>query len=398
MADIRSYMKEKEKRERKQEGYKEKIVKHKLAHVYRIILLILVAAALAALVIVQYKRHVYTDYDVISSMARESVSGTFDIRLGDAILTYSKDGAHCTDTKGNVTWNQNYEIQDIKLAVCSGTTAIAEYNGRNIYTANTEKQLTQITTTMPIRNIAVSQGGYVTAILDGTDVAVITTYDPAGKESYRGEARMNGSGYPAAISLSPGGELLCVSYWYVDAGTLKTNIAFYNFGPIGENANDHMVSVYSYTDMLVPQVQFMNDSTAFAVGDNRLMIYSGGHIPVEAAWYALNEEIQSVFYNDKYIGLVFRSEKEDKRFRMDVYDASANSVGSFYLDIDYTDIFFEQDKFIAYNEMQCVITTLDGVEKFNGEFTKPIKLVLPAGRAYRYLLVTEDSMDTIQLR
>ena len=132
MADIRSYMKEKEKRERKQEGYKEKIVKHKLAHVYRIILLILVAAALAALVIVQYKRHVYTDYDVISSMARESVSGTFDIRLGDAILTYSKDGAHCTDAKGNVTWNQNYEIQDIKLAVCSGTTAIAEYNGRNI--------------------------------------------------------------------------------------------------------------------------------------------------------------------------------------------------------------------------------------------------------------------------
>ena len=276
--------------------------------------------------------------------------------------------------------------------------AIAEYNGRNIYTANTEKQLTQITTTMPIRNIAVSQGGYVTAILDGTDVAVITTYDPAGKESYRGEARMNGSGYPAAISLSPGGELLCVSYWYVDAGTLKTNIAFYNFGPIGENANDHMVSVYSYTDMLVPQVQFMNDSTAFAVGDNRLMIYSGGHIPVEAAWYALNEEIQSVFYNDKYIGLVFRSEKEDKRFRMDVYDAAANSIGSFYLDIDYTDIFFEQDKFIAYNEMQCVITTLDGVEKFNGEFTKPVKLVLPTGRAYRYLLVTEDSMDTIQLR
>lgn len=398
MADIRSYMKEKEKRERKQEGYKEKIVRHKLAHVYRIGLLILAAGALAALVIVQYKRHVYTDYDVISSMSRESVSGTSDIRLGDAILTYSKDGAHCTDIKGNVTWNQNYEIQDIKLAVCGGTTAIAEYNGRNIYTANTEKQLTQITTTMPIRNIAVSQEGYVTAILDGTDVAVINTYDPSGKESYRGEARMNGSGYPAAISLSPGGELLCVSYWYVDAGTLKTNIAFYNFGPVGENANDHMVSVYSYTDMLVPQVQFMNDSTAFAVGDNRLMIYSGGHIPVETAWYALKEEIQSVFYNDKYIGLVFRSEKEDKRFRMDVYDTSANNVGSFYLDIDYTDIFFEQDKFIAYNEMQCVITTLDGLEKFNGEFTKPVKLVLPTGRAYRYLLVTEDSLDTIQLR
>ena len=42
MADIRSYMREKEKREQKQAGYKEKIRKHKLVSVYRVLL---VAAA-----------------------------------------------------------------------------------------------------------------------------------------------------------------------------------------------------------------------------------------------------------------------------------------------------------------------------------------------------------------
>ncbi len=398
MADIKSYMKEKEKREQNQIGYKEKIMKHKLANVYRILLVVLIVIALIVLIVIQYRNHVYTTYDIVSSLPRESVSGAVDLRLGKSILTYSKDGAHCTDAKGNVSWNQTYEIQNVKLAFSGNTVAIAEYNGRNIFVGNDEKQLAAITTTMPIRDVAVSSSGYTTAVLDGSDVAVINTYNASGDVIYTGEARMNGSGYPAAISLSPGGELLCVSYWYLDAGVLKTNVAFYNFGDVGENVSDFMVSVFFYTDTLVPQVQFMNDSTAFAVGDNRLVIYSGSHVPVEAASYMLTEEIQSVFYSDRYIGLVFRTEEEGKLYRMDVYDVSSDLVGSFYLDIEYTDIFFGQNNFVAYNDTECVIMTMDGKEKFRGEFEKPVRLMLPAGNSYKYLLVTDNSIDTIQLK
>lgn len=398
MADIKSYIKEKEKRERNQADYKEKIKRHKLTHVYRILLVALAVAALVILIIVQYRRHVYTSYDIVSSLPRERVSGALDLRLGDAILTYSRDGAHCTDIKGNVTWNQTFEMQNAKLAFCGDTVAIAEYGGRNIYVENTEKQLTSINTTLPIRDVAVSSAGYITAVLDGSDVAVINTYNTEGNVIYEGEARMNGSGYPAAVALSPGGELLCVSYWYLDAGVLKTNVAFYNFGDIGENVNDCMVSVFFYTDTLVPQVQFMNDSTAFAVGDNRLVIYSGRYVPVEAATYMLTEEIQSVFYNDKYIGLVFLSKDGEQMYRMDVYDTSTVKVGSFYFDVEYTDIFFGKDTFVAYNDTECVIMTMDGMEKFNGEFDKPVRLMLPANNSYKYLLVTDTSIDTIQLK
>lgn len=398
MADIRSYMKEKEKRERKKAGYKEKIIRHKLANVYRILLMLAATIALAALIAVQYKRHIYTAYDIVASVDRENTSGSVDCRLGEAILTYSKDGAHCTDMKGNVTWNQTYEIQDIKIAISGNTVAIGSYNGRNIYVQNTEKQLTEITTTMPIRNLTVSESGYVTTVLEGTDVALINTYNSGGEMIYQGQAHMTGSGYPAAISLSPNGELLCVAYWYVDAGILKTNVAFYNFGPVGENVNDYMVSVYSYTDMLIPQVQFMNDSTAFAVGDNRLSIYSGSHTPVETAGFLIDEEIKSVFYSDKYIGLVFQSETGGELYRMDVYNTSAEKVGSFGIDIDYTDIFFEQDDFVAYNEKECMVVTMDNVVKFRGEFPKTVRLMIPTGGSYKYMLVTDSTIDTIQLK
>lgn len=73
-------------------------------------------------------------------------------------------------------------------------------------------------------------------------------------------------------------------------------------------------------------------------------------------------------------------------------------VGSFYLNIEYTDIFFGQNIFVAYNETECVITTMDGVEKFNGEFTKPVRLMLPVGNTYKFLLVTDSSIDTIQMK
>ena len=398
MADIRSYMKEKEKREQKKTGYREKIFRHKLSNVYRFLLVLVAVIALVALAMVQYRKHIYTDYDVVASVPRENASGAVDRRLGQAILTYSKDGAHCTDTKGNVTWNQTYEIQDIKLAISGNTVAIGSYNGRSIYVQNAEKQLTEITTTMPIRSLTVSESGYVTAVLDSTDVALLNTYNVNGEMIYQGQAHMTESGYPAAVSLSPNGELLCVAYWYVDAGILKTNIAFYNFGPVGENVNDYMVSVYSYTDTLIPQVQFMNNSTAFAVGDNRLTIYSGSHTPVETAGFLIDEEIISVFYSDKYIGLVFRAEDSDKLYRMDVFDTAAEKVGSFDINIEYTDIFFDQDTFVAYNETECMIMTMDKIAKFAGEFSETVRLMLPTNGAYKYLLVTDDSIETIQLK
>ncbi|MDE5589617.1 MAG: hypothetical protein K2J60_10845 [Acetatifactor sp.] len=398
MADIKSYMKEKKKRERNQADYKEKIIKHKLTNVYRFLLVAAAAIALIAVIIVQYRRHVYTDYDIVSSAPRERVSGSTDLRLGNAILTYSKDGAHCTDTKGNALWNQTYEFQDVRLAMCGSTVAIAEYNGRSIFVQNGEKQVSKFTTTMPIRDVSVSAEGYVTAVLEGTDVTVINTYSPGGEIIYEGEARMNNSGYPAAISLSPDGELLCVSYWYLDAGVVKTNVVFYNFGDVGENVSDCIVGIFFYTDTLVPQVQFMNNNTAFAVGDNRLAIYSGSYAPMEIAAFMLNEEIKSVFYSDKYIGLVFQSEDSERLYRMDVYDTKAAMVGSFYFDIEYTDIFFGQNNFVAYNEKECVIITMDGNEKFNGEFDRPVRLMLPVGNSYKYLLVTDSSIDTIQMK
>lgn len=397
-ADIKNYLKEKEKRQKSQNDYKKKIRKHRLTIVYRVLLVVAALGTALALIIVQAKRHIYTGYDTVSTLSREVSADAIDVRLKNNILTYSKDGAHCTDTKGNVKWNQTYVIQDVKLATCGNVAAIGSYNGREIYVQNTEKQLGTITTNMPIRNITVADTGRVTAVLADTDVTWIMTYEADGSNSYTGQAHMDDGGYPISVCLSPDGELLAVSYLYVDAGVVKTNVVFYNFGPVGENQSDYLVSAYSYSDLIVPKVQFMNDDTAFAVGDSRLMIYTGSQKPVTSGEYLYDEEIQSVFYNEKYVGLVFLSDRAENKYRMDVYNTSAVKVGSYYFDVDYTDIFFEEDAMVIYNESECQIFTTDGVEKYRGNFNKSVRLMLPTSGSYKYYLVTDNTIDTIQLK
>lgn len=398
MADIKSYIKEKEKREKNQSDYRDKIHKHRMSTLYRILLVVIALGAAIALILLQYKRHIYTGYDIVSSVERNTVSDATDIRLQDSILTYSKDGAHCTDVKGNVKWNQTYEIQNIEIDVSQNVVAIGSYNGREIYVSDTASQLGTITTTMPIRDIAVSATGYVTAVLADTNVTWINTYSPDGEMAYSASTTMSNSGYPGAIDLSPNGELLAVAYVYVDAGTLKTNVSFYNFGPVGDNQNDYFVGVYTYTDLLVPDIRFLDNDTIAAIGDSRLMIYKGRQKPVLEAEHLFDREIQSVFSDSGYVGLVFMADDSEYKYCMNVYDTTAQKVGSYYFDIDYTDIFFEKNNFTIYNETECVIMTYDNVVKYNGTFSKAVNVMIPTGTAYKYLLITNDSIDTIQMK
>lgn len=398
MADIRDYRQYRQEHEQKRGDYRDRIFRHKMNHVYRI--LAVAAAVLCVILFVrwQYSRHVYTSYDTLSSVLLESSSGAEDVRLQDAVLTYSKDGAHCTDSKGTVTWNQTYEIQDVCLAVSRDVAAIASYDGRTIYLHNTAEQLGTVTTIMPISALTVAANGMVTAVLSDTDTTWINTYDAAGNMLFTGQTHMDKSGYPAALSLSPNGNLLAVAYIYLDAGEVKTNLTFYNFGEVGENNSDHVVSGYTLADALVPEVYFLDDETLAAVGDDSLRFYKGAQTPTELCGYILDAEIRSVYYGEGYIGLVQTSDDAEHNWQLLVYNTDGEAVGTYYFDLDYTDIFFEENDFVIYNESECLIETYGGLEKFSGAFDQIVELMVPASGAYKYLLVTESTMDTIQLK
>lgn len=401
MVSVRDYFKKKEKQSSDglpRISYREKIKSHKFTIFYRIFLLLMLAAAVSAALFLQWKNKVYTESVERSSVEIRIPSGVSLMPFGSYLLTYSKDGASCMDTKGNAVWNQTFGMQNPMVDINQNVVAIGDYNGREIYVMDTQTLLGRITTHRPVRNFCVSAEGVVAAVLDDTDVTWIYLYDPQGNELVYFRTTMKESGYPAHISISPSGELLCVSYLYIDSGHMKSSVAFYNFGAVGQNSTDNYVSGYDYIDSVVPFARFLDNKSLFAVSDDRIMFFGGAQKPVTAAEKLLSDEVRGIYYGSEYVGLVFNSKENGGRYRLDVYHKSGTFRQSIEYDIDCRDILFYEDQIIIYNESDCRIYNSGGMLKYAGAFSKTALMLIPQKASFNYMVVTPDSIDTIELK
>ena len=400
MVNVRNYLKKREQLDANTQriNYREKIRSHKFTIFYRSILILLLVVSVAAALIIQWKNKIYVDSVVVSSVETTMSQNGKTVPFEGYILTYSKDGASCIDAKGGAVWNETFEMQNPLIDICQNVVAIGDYNGRNIYVMNTESLLGQIVTNKPIRNFCVASNGVVAVVLDDSDATLICLYDTQGEELVRFRTTMKESGYPFKVAISPNGKLVCVSYLFVDSGELKSSVAFYNFGAVGQNNTDNYVSGYDYLDVVVGYTHFLDDKTMFAVSDDRIMFFGGAQKPTSVAESFLNEDVQQIFYGKEYVGLVFLSKDSSSRYRLDVYNKSGQLSRSIDFDLEYSDIVFHEDQIIIYNEAECRIYNMNGVEKYAGYFEKAVSVLMPASSSYKYILVTADSIDTIELK
>lgn len=228
MANVRDYLKRKKERKEQQGriNYREKIKSHKFMIFYRTILVAILIMAVGGALYVQWKNKVYTENTVVFSTEVHITQDSTLVPFSGYLLTYSKDGAGCMDIRGNAVWNQTFEMQNPIVDVCQNVAAIGDYNGRTIYVMNTTGVMGSITTNRPVRDFCVASNGVVAAVLDDADTTWIYLYDSQGKELIYFRTTMKDSGYPVKVAISPSGELVCVSYLFVDSGQMKSSVAF----------------------------------------------------------------------------------------------------------------------------------------------------------------------------
>ncbi len=380
-------------------SYKEKIRSHKLAVTFRTLGIIAFSVLLILVIYVSWRDKEYTDAQITEGAAITNGTDSQVISLGGNIVQYSKDGVSCLNSSGQQMWNQTYEMQNPIAHTCGDVVAIGDYNGHNIYVNNISGAMGEVDTNLPIRDFCVSSQGVVAAVLDGTNVTWIYLYDAQGNTLANFKTTMKDSGYPVDVSISPNGELLCVSYLYPDEGALKTSVAFFNFGSVGQNSIDNYASGYDYPKVVVPYVQFMNSGSVFAVADDRIMFYQGSEKPVSQADILTgDEEIRSVYFNDSYMGVVFPNSTDEGAYRLEVYNDKGGDVLTTYFDIDYTEIIFSGKQIIIYNDDECLIEDLSGHIKYRGSFTTPVRAMVPTNLPSRFTLVTSHNIQTMNLK
>lgn len=405
MADIQDFKRNRflvEKEEKSVEKDKgslsSRIARHRVLTFYKICAAAVIIAAIGVYAYFDWKNTVYTDYVVQQQYDWTKSSEAHCMNLNGTLFAYSKDGMSCTDSHGKVIWNQTYEMQNPMVRTCRDVVAVGDYNGRTIYVSNTEGNMGTIDTTMPIRDFCVAQNGVVAAVLDDSTVTAIYLYNVSGEQLAYFKTTMSKSGYPLAIAISDDGKQVAVSYLKAENGQISTNIGFYNFSSVGQNYTDNLVGGYGYADAVVPLVEFMNSETSFAVADNRLMFYQGRQKPENIANIMLDNEIQSVYFNDSHVGLVFYNMTGETTYSLELYDTLGNKEQTIHFNEEYNDILFRTEGIIISNDEECVIFDWEGRKKYQGAFKERIECIIPTGNIARYTLVANDSIQMIELQ
>ena len=128
------------------------------------------------------------------------------------------------------------------------------------------------------------------------------------------------------------------------------------------------------------------------------MFYKGKQKPENIANIIINDQIQSVYYNENYVGLVFYNAGGETTHMLQLYDTAGNKGLTLYFDQEYKDIMLEKEGIIIYNEDECVIFDWEGRKKYEGFFKEKIECVIPLGNIARYVIVTNTSVQMIKLQ
>ena len=384
----------------KKNEYEEQIRKHKIRKSICIVLVILLVIIIIVAAKITADTKTYTTYKVKKTV-ETSVSAEAGVLYYDKdVLVYSIDGAHCMDTKGSQRWNITYQMNKPLIDVNGEFAVIGDYNGNTLYVMNKSGVQGEILTPLPIKKFSVSESGYVAAILGNNSENCIYLYRMDGEIIGYFHTTMEAMGYPFDLSLSDNGKLIAVDFIKVDLDNAEKGyvscVNFFNFGAVGANFNDNLVGYCNYDSEVVSRVCYMDNEYCFGLSDAHLYIYKGKQEPVPDATIELEAEVQSLYYDDNNIGIVYVNRQADGYY-MKIYSKAGKLKGTIEFDLDYKDIVFGNDRVIIYNNNECAIYSFSGKEKYNSNIDGGILLIIPSSKT-KYVVVTKEEINHIELK
>lgn len=336
-------------------------------------------------------------YEVSSTLEKEDAEETSYMDFSDNLLSYSRDGAFYRDYSGNLIWNETYEMDNPQVEICDDKLLIYDKTGTRALIQSVTGNIGSISTTLPIVEADVSSNGNVAVLMQEGNTGYLTLYDVEGNTLASGEVHTGNSGYPVSIALSSDGENMMVSLINLNDGDVKSTILFYNFGSEGEKKEDHIVGNFSYSNLIIPEVDYVEDDNAIAFGDNEIIVYSGTKEPKVKNEQFFSKEIKTVFHNDQYYGVVVSA--EDGTNTLGIYNLRGKRRFETVIEGSYTRASFTKTNEVLLTDGQQVsLYTLLGVLKFQYKFNGGIYQMIPWESYRTYIILEKGKMERIRLK
>lgn len=376
--------------------YEERRTLQKRRRLLRILVVLLILAAVAGGLYYYMVRRQYRGVKILKTSEQEDIISTKYVEMDGKILKYSPEEVSMINADMDTLWNVTYSMQNPVADVRDTRAVIADRDGTSLKIFDKKGLTGSADTSYPIVKARISAKGLVAAILDSGDDTWINFYASDGSLIAENQTRIDDPGYPMDVCISNDGVIMMVTYQFVQGGKTTSYVAFYNFGDVGQNEDDRIVSGYTYEGIVIPQVQYLKGSTSTAIREDGITLYQGRQIPKESITVKADKEIVSTFVDEDTIGLVFKNEGAAKMYRMQVYNTSGKLKFTTDFDTAYTNIRLSRGYILLYNSSQICVINQKGEVRFLGTVDGSIKDFFRIG-FNKYLLVLDNGINVIKL-
>ncbi len=391
----RVYMEEKEQEQ------KTKRKKPKLSKPMRTVLIALASVVIIVVAFVLWR--ILAKYDAVevrNTRPRTDSEQTEYMDFNGNLLAYSRDGIFYTDYEGNLIWNESYEMNQPVIETCQNYLLVYDRSGMQIRIMSSSGMAGSISTTLPISAADVSSSGTIAVLMQENAVAYLHVYDVNGNLLASGETHMNKGGYPMDIAISADGTRLMVTMLDLASGAVQSTINFYNFGNAGIDQTNNLMGTFTYGNMVIPEVDYVKDDRAIAIGDSEIVIFGTGEKPKSESEIYISEEIKSVFHNNDYIGVITDSVNEagEPANELRVYNLRGKQLFSKIFEEGYNDCYFMKNGESVITDGQVLsIYNKYGVQKFHYDFGEGIYRMIPWEGSRNYVLIHKETIERIRI-
>ena len=159
---------------------------------------------------------------------------------------------------------------------------------------------------------------------------------------------------------------------------------------------DNLVSAYTYAGVIIPDIEYMDDSRFVAIMDDGFVVYKGKQIPEEECTVNTEEEIISVFFDEDAVGMVFRGD-DDEPYRMDLYKLNGKLKWSAGIEIAFDEITVSGERILLYSKNEFAIYTMKGICRYKGALQEGNLREIFKIAGNRYLMIMNEGNQTIKL-
>lgn len=368
----------------------------------RITTLIIVVAVIVFIAVglfLFFRFRTFSAYKVLTSLDLSNTDEQTDVfEYNEGFVRSSSEGVIYFDDK-EIHWAESFEMTQPMTAVSGPYFVAADMKGKDIFLYDASGLVNRITLSHSITDLDVSNQGIVAAATSNEDSNYIEVLDKEGNELVTSKSVFSSSGYLTDIDLSADGSKLAAVYVYVSEGTLESKVVFYDFSN-GNGGKDMVVGGFNqYESTILTSVRFLENNRVCAVGDNAISIYDFSKTP-ELVYenLELGEEIQSIFFNDKYLGLVVENEESENNYQLKVMDMRGKErlINSF--DFAYNNVLFAGNNILLYSGNDCELYSFSGVKKMELEMEDTIFAMCYCGKGTDFVLASSADTEFIRLK